>query len=264
MQVGRMWVVDIDLERFFDRVNHDILMSRVARHVEDTRVLKLIRRYLEAGLMRDGGGSDAGPGHAAGRAAVTVAVEHPANGLGSRAGEAWSLSLRRRLQHLCPQRGGGPTRDGEHKTFLGERLRLLVNDAKSACARPWRRTFLGYTLTYFGGPIRLKVAPNSVTRLTGRVRELLRQGRGRSLTHTIETLNPVLRGWVGYFQLSESKAARKELDGWLRRRLRCLIWRQAKTSQRRTTLLQRRSSGGKGMALGTQWARPVVEQWCQP
>ena len=126
------------------------------------------------------------------------------------------------------------------KVFLEERLKLQVNAAKSACARPWKRKFLGYTLTNAGGRIRLKVAHQSVARLTGRVRELLRQGRGRSLTHTIETLNPVLRGWVGYFQLSESKTVWKELDGWLRRRLRCLLWRQAKTRQRRTAMLRKR------------------------
>lgn len=97
-----------------------------------------------------------------------------------------------------------------------------------------------YTLTKAGGRIRLKVAPQSVARLTGRVRELLRQRRGRSLTHTIETLNPVLRGWIGYFQLSESKTVWKDLDGWLRLRLRCLIWRQAKTRQRRTAILRKR------------------------
>ena len=136
------------------------------------------------------------------------------------------------------------------KTFLEERLKLQVNEAKSACARPWKRTFLGYTLSHASGQIRLKVTPQSVARLTGRVRERLRQGRGRSLTRTIETLNPVLRGWIGYFQLSESKVLWKNLDGWLRRRLRCLLWRQAKTRQRRTAMV--RSEGCRRHGPGTR------------
>ena len=134
------------------------------------------------------------------------------------------------------------------QAFLEERLKLQVNAAKSACARPWKRTFLGYTLTGVHGRIRLRVAPQSVARLTQRVRTLMRQGRGRSLTQTIETLNPVLRGWIGYFQLSESKMVWKDLDGWLRRRLRCLLWRQAQTRQRRTAMLRK-----QGLAEARAW-----------
>jgi RNA-directed DNA polymerase len=134
------------------------------------------------------------------------------------------------------------------KAFLEERLKLQVNAAKSGCARPWERKFLGYSMTNVGGRIRLKVAPQSVARLTGRVRELLRQGRGSSLTHTIDTLNPVLRGWIGYFQPGESKTGWKGLDGWLRGRLRCLPWRRAETRQRRTVMLRR-----QGLAETRAW-----------
>ncbi|MFA6229515.1 MAG: group II intron reverse transcriptase/maturase [Rhodanobacter sp.] len=221
VQRGRTWVVDMDVEKFFDRVNHDILMSRVARHVDDERVLKLIRRYLEAGLMRGGvetardKGTPQGGHHAFCRYADDCNIYVRSEAAGQRVMAAMQV-------------------------FLDERLKLRVNAAKSACARPWKRAFLGYTLTNAGGRIRLKVAQESVMRLTGRVHELLRQGRGRSLIHTIETLNPVLRGWVSYFQLSESKTVWKDLDGWLRRRLRCLLWRQAKTRLQRTAMLRKR------------------------
>lgn len=242
VQSGRTWVVDMDLEKFFDRVNHDILMSRVARHVDDARVLKLIRRYLEAGLMRDG--------------VETVRERGTPQGgplsplLSNILLDDWDRELEKRGHAFCRyaddcniyvrSEAAGQRVMAAMKGFLEERLKLQVNATKSACARPWERTFLGYTLTRAGGRLRLKATPQSVARLTGRVRELLRQGRGRSLTRTIETLNPVLRGWIGYFQLSESKTVWKELDGWLRRRLRCLLWRQAKMRQRRTAMLRQR------------------------
>jgi RNA-directed DNA polymerase len=260
VQDGRRWVVDIDLEAFFDRVNHDILMSRVARHVADERVRKLIRRYLEAGLMREGVETARDRGTPQGGPLSPL--------LSNILLTDWDRELEKRGHAFCRyaddcniyvrSEAAGKRVMASMRAFLTERLRLLVNEAKSACARPWKRKFLGYTLTYVVGRIRLQVAPESVARLTGRIRELLRQGRGRSLTHTIETLNPVLRGWIGYFQLSESKTAWKELDGWLRRRLRCLIWRQAKTRQRRTTLLRK---GGLAEARAWHSARNGHGPW---
>lgn len=131
------------------------------------------------------------------------------------------------------------------RTFLEEVLQLRVNAKKSAVARPWARKFLGYSFTVHHES-RLRVAPESVQRLTARIRALLRSGRGRSLTHTIETLNPLLRGWINYFQLTQSKAVLEELDGWVRRRLRCLLWRQWKRP---------RTRGHKLCALGLETER---------
>ena len=109
--------------------------------------------------------------------------------------------------------------------FLWERLRLKVNRDKSAVARPWRRKFLGYSVTVHRTP-RLKVAPESVKRLKEKLKLVLRRGRGRRLDRVIEELTPVIRGWVAYFRMSDVRASLKELDEWLRRRLRCLLWRQ--------------------------------------
>jgi RNA-directed DNA polymerase len=260
VQDGRRWVVDIDLEAFFDQVNHDILMSRVARHIDDERVLKLIRRYLEAGLMREGVEAVRERGTPQGGPLSPL--------LSNILLTDWDRELEKRGHAFCRyaddcniyvgSAAAGRRVMARMKAFLRERLGLRVNEAKSACARPWKRTFLGYTLTHVGGRIRLKVAPKSVSRLTGRVRELLRQGRGRNLPHTIETLNPVLRGWMGYFQLSESKTVWKDLDGWLRRRLRCQLWRQARTRQRRTVLLRR---GGLAEARAWHSARNGQGPW---
>jgi RNA-directed DNA polymerase len=231
---GRRWVVDLDLEKFFDRVNHDVLMARVACRVSDARVLKLIRRFLEAGMMRDG----------------LVAPRTEGTPQGGPLSPLLSNILLTDLDRELERRGlafcryaddcniyVGSRVAGERimrgiRTFLEEVLRLRVNVEKSAVARPWERKFLGYSFTAHRES-RLRVAPESAQRLTARIRELMRSGRGRSLAHTIETLNPLLRGWINYFQLTQSKRALEELDGWVRRRLRCLLWRQWKRPRTR-------------------------------
>ena len=244
VQSGRRWVVDIDLEKFFDRVNHDILMSRVARQVTDARVLKLIRRYLEAGLMRDGVIEARGMGTPQGGPLSPL--------LSNILLTDWDRELEKRGHAFCRyaddcniyvrSEAAGQAVLASMTTFLQERLKLRVNAAKSACARPWVRKFLGYSLTR---QVRRRIAPESLQRLKERVRELMRQGRGRRLLHTIEALTPVLRGWIGYFQFTEDTRALAELDGWLRRRLRCLLWRHAKTRQRRTNMLRQRGLAGR-------------------
>ena len=123
------------------------------------------------------------------------------------------------------------------RVFLEEALHLKVNAQKSAVARPWVRKFLGFSVTA-QREARLRIAKPSVQRLMQRVRERLRAGRGRSLRHTLETLNPLLRGWINYFQLTEAKTVLDELDGWLRRRLRCLLWRQWKRGRTRARKLR--------------------------
>jgi RNA-directed DNA polymerase len=226
---GHRWAVDLDRAQFFDRVNHDVLMARVARRVGDKRVLRLIRRYLQAGVMAGGvasprseGTPQGGPlspllsnvllddldraleqrGHRFVRYAddVTVYVRSPA------AGTRVLASLER---------------------LLWRRLRLVVNRDKSAVDRPWQRTLLGFTMTAHRQP-KLRVAPASVHRLRVRIRTELRRGRGRSLQRVLVAVQPVIRGWVAYFRLAEVKAAFAALGQWLRRRLRCLLWRQWK------------------------------------
>ena len=242
VQQGRTWVVDIDLEKFFDRVNHDILMSRVARHVDDERVLKLIRRYLQAGLLRDGVEEARSMGTPQGGPLSPL--------LSNILLTDWDRELERRGHAFCRyaddcniyvrSQAAGRHLLASMTAFLEERLKLRVNVSKSACARTRERKFLGYTLIATAKRTWLRFARQSEQRLRDRVRDLMRQGRGRSLARTIAVLNPVLRGWAGYFRLSASLTAWKDLDGWLRRRLRCLIWRQAKTRRRRTELLRKR------------------------
>jgi RNA-directed DNA polymerase len=224
---GKRWVVDIDLEKFFDRVNHDVLMARVARQVSDVRVLKLIRRFLEAGMMSDGLVEQRTEGTPQGGPLSPLLSNVLLNDL--------DHELERRQLAFCryaddcniyvrSRVAGNRVMDGV-RTFLEDALKLRVNAEKSAVARPWERKFLGFSVTAHRES-RLRIAPASVQRLTQKVRDVMRAGRGRSLARTIEDLNPLLRGWATYFRLTETKGVLEELDGWLRRRLRCLLWRQ--------------------------------------
>ena len=226
---GKRWVVDIDLEKFFDRVNHDVLMARVARQVNDVRVLKLIRRFLEAGLMSDGLVEQRTEGTPQGGPLSPLLSNILLNDL--------DQELERRQLAFCryaddcniyvSSRVAGDRVMQGVRTFLEEALKLRINAEKSAVARPWERKFLGFSVTAHREN-RLRIAPTSVHRLKQKVRELSRTGRGQSLARTIGDLNPVLRGWMNYFQLTQSKGVLEELDGWVRRRLRCVHWKQWK------------------------------------
>ena len=235
---GRRWVVDIDLEKFFDRVNHDVLMARVARLVSDGRVLKLTRRFLEAGLMAEGvtqprieGTPQGGPlSPLLSNILLTdLDRELEARGLAfCRYADDCNIYVRSEAAGQRVMRG--------IRTFLEEVLRLRVNEAKSAVERPWKRKFLGYSVTAHRDT-RIRIASQSVRRLIERVRELLRKGCGQSVSRTIENLNPLLRGWMAYFRLTEGKRSLEELDGWIRRRLRCVLWRQWKFPRTRNQRL---------------------------
>jgi RNA-directed DNA polymerase len=226
---GKRWVVDIDLEKFFDRVNHDVLMARVARQISDVRVLKLIRRFLEAGMMSDGLVEPRTEGTPQGGPLSPLLSNILLNDLDQEL-ERRGLSFCRYADdcniYVGSRVAGNRVMSGI-RTFLEGALKLRINAEKSAVARPWERKFLGFSVTMHH-ETRLRIAPASVQRLMQKVRDLMRAGRGRSLARSIEDLNPLLRGWINYFKLTQTKGVLEELDSWMRRRLRCLLWRQWK------------------------------------
>ena len=240
VRAGRGWVVDIDLENFFDRVNHDILMSRVARVVKDKGALKLIRRFLQSGTMVGGVVHRRSEGTPQGGPLSPLLSNILLDDL--------DKELERRGHSFCRyaddcniyvrSRVSGERVMASITGFLARHLRLRVNAEKSVVGRPRDRTFLGYSVTHYRD-LRLIVAGSSLVRLRRRLKVLFRQGRGRRLTTTIELLNPVLRGWFQYFRLAESPVVFKSLDAWVRRRLRCVLWRQWKRPQTRLTALMR-------------------------
>lgn len=238
---GRRWVIDMDLEKFFDRVNHDVMMSRLARKIEDKRVLRLIRRYLQAGLMEGGVTSPRTEGTPEGGPLSPLLSNILLDELDKeleRRGHAFCRYADDCNIYVMTQRSGERV-FASVEQFLKERLRLTVNRTKSAVDRPWKRIFLGYSMTNDRTP-RLKVGKTPVQRLVKKVRKITKKGRGRSVKKIIEDLTPKLRGWAVYFRDAEVKGTFKDLDGWIRRKLRCIIWRQWKWPSTRVRKLMGR------------------------
>jgi RNA-directed DNA polymerase len=250
---GYRYVVDMDLEKFFDRVNHDVLMARVARRVEDKKLLLLIRRYLNSGVMIGGVEEVRREGTPQGGPLSPL--------LSNILLDELDKELESRGHRFCryaddcniyvKSKAAGERVKRSITRFLTKRLRLKVNEEKSAVDRPWNRTFLGYTMTTHREP-KLKVSPKAVERAKKRVREIMRQGRGRKLTKVIGEVTQLMRGWINYFRLSQVKAAFEELDEWIRRKLRCILWVQWKKPKTRAEKL---------MKLGIEKARALTSAY---
>jgi RNA-directed DNA polymerase len=231
----------MDLEKFFDRVNHDILMSRLARRIKDKRILLLIRRYLQAGMMEGGLVSPRAEGTPQGGPLSPL--------LSNILLDELDQELQRRGHRFVRyaddcniyvrSKAAGERVLASVERFLAKRLRLTVNRAKSAVDRPWNRKFLGYTFTPHHQP-KLKVAPQSVARFKSRLREKFRRGRGQSLKRLLAELKPQLVGWMSYFRKAQVRNVFQELDQWLRRKLRAILWRQWKRPWTRAKELMRR------------------------
>lgn len=240
VESGRRWVVDIDLEKFFDRVNHDILMARLARKVQDKRILGVVRRYLQSGMMSEG--------------IVEAKREGTPQGgplsplLSNLLLDDLDKELERRGHRFCryaddcniyvQSKNAGERVLQSIGQFLQKKLKLKINPTKSAVARPWQRKFLGYSMTSEIKP-RLKVARESIKRLRGKLKERFRKAKGQSISRVLEEIKPLLRGWIAYFRLVEAPSVLEELDGWIRRRLRCILWRQWKRNYTRVRNLIR-------------------------
>jgi group II intron reverse transcriptase/maturase len=246
---GLRWVVDIDLEKFFDRVHHDTLMSLVKRKVADREVLSLIDRYLKAGILEGGLASPRVEGTPQGGPLSPL--------LSNILLDELDKELERRGHRFCRYADDcniyvATRRSGERvmasiSQYLSERLRLTVNPSKSAVERPWKRSFLSYSMTWHRKP-RLTVARKAVDRLKANLKTIFRRGKGKRLQTTIEETTPKVRGWLNYFRHAEVKGIFEELDGWLRRKLRRILWKQWKRPYTRARNLMRR-----GLTEATAW-----------
>jgi len=226
---GKRWVVDMDLERFFDRVNHDVMMARVARKVKDRRMLRLIRRYLESGIMHNGLAEPRSEGTPQGGPLSPLLSNILLDDLDQELGKRGHRFCRYADDcnlYVGSQRAGQRVMVSLTR-FLREKLKLTVNPKKSAVERPWKRKFLGFSMTVHR-ECRVRVAPQAVERFKEALRAKFREGRGQNLRTFLESLKPKLRGWASYFSVAETRQVFEELDQWLRRKLRCMEWRKWK------------------------------------
>src|SRR5712672_2907690 len=239
---GYGWVIDLDLEKFFDRVNHDKLMGQIAKRVEDKRLLKLIRAFLNAGIMENG--------------LVSPSVEGTPQGgplsplLSNLVLEELDRELERRGHRFVRYADDsniyvGSERAGQRvmervTRFITHRLKLKVNQAKSAVAQPRQRKFLGFSFTSEREP-RRRIAPKAIARFKERIREQTRRTRGSSLAQMIKELVTYLRGWLGYFGDCQTPSVLHSLEAWLRRRLRSVVWKQWKQGRTRFRELRKRN-----------------------
>ncbi len=227
IQQGYDWVVDIDLEKFFDRVNHDVLMSRVAKRISDKRMLKLIRGFLNSGVMENGLVGPTGEGTPQGGPLSPLLSNLLLDELDRELEQRRHRFVRYADDcniYVKSERAGQRVMEGV-KRFLTRRLKLKVNESKSAVARPRNRKFLGFSFTS-GEVIRRRMAPQSILRFKERIRELTRRTRGISIERMIGELRRYMIGWRGYFGFCETPSILSTLDGWTRRRLRCFLWKQ--------------------------------------
>jgi RNA-directed DNA polymerase len=248
---GHRWVVDLDLEKFFDRVNHDRLMARIAARIGDKRMLKLIRAFLKAGVMEGGLVSPVDEGTPQGGPLSPLLSNIVLDEL-DRELERRGLRFARYADdcniYVRSRRAGERVMESVTR-FIAKKLKLKVNQQKSAVAQPWERKFLGFSFTRFGSPKR-RIAPKAVDRFKGRVRELTRRTRGVSIERMAEELARYLRGWIGYFGKCETPSVLESLEKWIRRRLRSAIWKQWKRGPVRFAELRKRRVG-KDLAAQT-------------
>jgi len=230
IQEGRRWVVDVDLEKFFDRVNHDVLMGRVAKRIEDKRLLGLIRRYLEAGVMADGvvmeryeGTPQGGP---LSPLLANVLLDEVDKELEQR-GHAFARYADDCNVYVRSRRAGERVLETLRRLYA--RLRLRINEEKSAVAKPWGRKFLGYSFWVAPGrTVKRRVAAKALATMKERVRRITARNGGRSIRQVVEELRRYLVGWREYFQLADTPRVFRDLDEWIRHRLRAVHLKQWK------------------------------------
>ena len=235
---GYGWCVDLDLEKFFDRVNHDKLMGRIANRIEDKRLLKLTRAFLNAGVMENGLVSPSGEGTPQGGPLSPLLSNLVLDELDrelERRGHRFVRYADDCNIYVRSERAGQRVMKRVTR-FIMQRLKLKVNETKSAVARPQERKFLGFSFST-GPEVKRVIAPKALERFKARIRETTRRAKGVSIKKSIEELAPYLRGWRSYFGFCETPEVLVYLTRWVRLRLRAALWRQWKTPRRRRAAL---------------------------
>lgn len=259
VQAGRRWVVDVDLEKFFDRVNHDILMDRLAKRIADKRVLRLIRRYLQAGILAHGVHSARVEGTPQGGPLspllANVLLDEVDREL-ERRGHKFVRYADDCNVYVSSQRAGHRVLQALRECYA--KLSLKINEAKTAVARVWGRKFLGYRFWVSKGSIKCAVAPQALAKLRQRLRGMTRRTRGCSLEQIAEDLRGYVPGWKAYFRLAQTPGVLRGLDEWLRHRLRAI---QLKQWRRGTTVFRELRRLGAGVPLATLIAGNARRWW---
>jgi len=259
MAEGYRWLVDLDLEKFFDRVNHDKLMAKLAERVSDKHLLKLIRAFLRAGVMENGLVSPVDEGTPQG-GPLSPLLSNIVLDEFDREVERRGLRFARYADdcniYVRSRRAGSRVMESLAR-FITTKLKLKVNAQKSAVARPWERKFLGFSFTNEEAP-RRRIAPKAVDRFKERVRELTGRTRGVSVERMAEDLSRYLRGWIGYFGKCETPSVLQGLERWIRHRLRSMVWKQWKRGTVRFAELRKR---GVGRDLAAQTAGSAHGPW---
>lgn len=256
---GYGWVVDLDLEKFFDRVNHDRLLAAIAKRVADKRMLKLIRAFLEAGVMEDGLVSPVDEGTPQGGPLSPLLSNLVLDELDQeleRRGHRFVRYADDCNVYIGSERAGQRVMESVTH-FITHRLKLKVNQAKSAVAQPGQRKFLGFSFTGGRNP-RRRIAPKAIARFKERIREQTRRTRGISLRYLVKEIATYLRGWLGYFGDCQTPSVLHSLEAWLRRRLRSVVWKQWKRGRTRFRELRKR---GIGKDLAAQTAGSPHGPW---
>jgi len=256
---GNRWVVDIDLEKFFDRVNHDKLMGLLAKRIEDKRLLKLIHKYLKTGIMINGVVTDNEEGTPQGGPLSpllsNIVLDELDKELEKRGHQFVRYADDCNIYVKTPKAGNRVMRSVT--SYIEGKLKLKVNGNKSAVDRPWRRKFLGFSFTKHREP-KVRIAKASVNRMKDKIRDITSRKRPYSMEVRIQKLNQYLMGWCGYFALADTPSVFKSLESWIRRRLRMCVW---KSWKKPSTKVRKLTGLGVPKGKAHEWGNSRKGYW---
>ncbi len=260
IEQGYTWTIDMDLEKFFDRVNHDILMSRIARKIKDKRVLKLIRNYLVSGVLVEGIKVSSEEGTPQGGPLSPLLANILLDDLDKELEKRGHVFVRYADDcniYVKSERAGLRVMASVRKLLTGK-LKLKVNESKSGVDRPWKRKFLGFSFYKINGKVGIRIHPKSIRKFKETIRKITNRNHSRNFEERLQNLAVVTRGWINYFGIAEAKRVMEEIDMWTRRRLRACLWKQWKRIKTKHDNLVKL---GVNKAKAWEWANSRKGYW---